>query len=213
MEYRVTNTALAEAKLLEVLSISLHNSGIRNIAMSDNSGSINSKVRVLIARTFHTEKLYAAMGNVRDGIVSMPSVQAIADEVRGKEWQIAHQTLRTKLNEIVRLSSANAIKLALSDLYQKARGLASASEAAMVVSQKSLEEMNSRGENVQVLKLALEVIKLKARFQSYSAVADELEGVIGKSEIQKLASGNTGAGDFADSQNNVVSLKAFANRK
>lgn len=151
--------------------------------MSENTTpTLNSRLRVLIAKTYRAEKLYASMLNVGEGgLPSGASLNKLANDVRAKEWQVQHEQLRSGLNELVRLGHHAAVLDHLEVLHEEyyARYMESSNSLARGVA--ALVETARRQEFAHVLKLSLDMARYKARSQACKVIADELAALIEES--------------------------------
>jgi hypothetical protein len=72
--------------------------------------TLHSRLRVLVAKTFRAEKLYASMKNsncVENGEIQ--KITELANTVRADVWQQSHGKLRRALNSPLSKGSGNAL--------------------------------------------------------------------------------------------------------
>ena len=157
--------------------------------MAENClSTLNSRLRVLIAKTFRAEKLYASLLNVGDsahsigaGPVGAASLTKLANDVRAREWQASHEQLRASLNELVRMSNSSAILDHLQVIYEQYYAKFVESGTALDRGISALVDTARRQEFAHVLKLSVEMTRHKARAQACKVIADELAALIGES--------------------------------
>lgn len=142
--------------------------------------TLHSRLRVLVARTFRAEKLYGSVKNLRElKALNSPEFSSdLANEMRGQEWQRSHAHLRTSLNEILALGNASEMLKQLTKLrnifyshYQNAEVLLQRSAA-------ELEESTNRQEYAHAMRLAIELVRQKARSQSCRLITEELGAIL-----------------------------------
>ena len=141
--------------------------------------TLNSRLRVLVAKTFRAEKLYSSIRNSRgEKLASVTSLSEMANDIRAKEWQKSHFQLRTALNDIIALGSSSAVLAELLNLRE--RFLAKAEESARAVSKgtETLLETAKRHEFAHIFRISVELIRYKARAQANSVIADEIAAVL-----------------------------------
>ena len=154
------------------------------------SATLNSRLRVLVAKTFRAEKLYSSIRNTkRDTSVALSSVSEAANELRAKEWQKSHYELRLALNEILNLGTTSEQSKHLLMLRERFANRVEESAAGIEKAVDSLSETANRQEFAHVLKLSLELIRLKACAQSNKVIAEELTALLSKSGRTTDASG------------------------
>lgn len=147
------------------------------------SATLNSRLRVLVAKAFRAEKLYGAAktSKQRDAFLAHTSVSDAAQGLRAKEWQKSHYELRASLNNILALGSS--MEQAKQLLLLKACYESRAQEHTAVVKKivATVKETVERQEFAHVLKLALELIRLKAISQSSKVISEELAAILNRS--------------------------------
>jgi hypothetical protein len=148
-----------------------------------STATLNSRLRILVAKAFRAEKLYgAAKGNkLREAMASQTTITDAAQELRAKEWQKTHYELRVALNNILSLgnSKEQATQLALLKSRFETRAEEHVSAVRKLV--ENLKETADRHEFAHVLKLAMELIRLKAVAQSSKVITEELQAVLSRS--------------------------------
>lgn len=141
--------------------------------------TLNSKLRVLVARTFRAEKLYASMRNVSHVRTSnVANVIEVANDLRAKEWQGSHVHLRSALSDMLSLGNTKVSVQKLEELLCNFQSKAIESTNELGTKTEQLLESVRRQEFSNVLKLSIELICLKARAQANKAVVDELSSLI-----------------------------------
>ncbi len=151
--------------------------------MSSNA-TVNSRLRVLVARAFRAEKLYGASApNRPDKRLNYAQLAEAAGELRSKEWQKAYYQLRASLNDLLALGSPQATVDGVIAL--RLEFLKRTEEAAQFVEHASseLQDAAARQEFSHLFKLTLELIRQKAVAQSSRAVCDELGAVLKASGV------------------------------
>ena len=134
--------------------------------------TLNSRLRILVAKTYRAERMYASMRNSAGA--SAPSMTTVANEVRASEWQLSHEQLRRSLSAMVQRSGTSAIADELEALLGKFSRKVSASKKALEQGTEFAKRSLGRKEYTEVLNGALDLVKHKARVQSCSLVVDEL---------------------------------------
>jgi len=160
--------------------------------MSD-SPTINSRLRVLIAKTFRAEKLYSSLRKPQSQTPANNSqLSEMANELRAREWQRAHTKLRTNLNDILDIKHTNKVATEVLKLKEFFQIESDKCNAALDQSLKLLVDSAKREEFVHSLKVSFELIRLKARMQASHAISEELSAILG-------ASGKQGKTPISDS--------------
>ena len=155
-----------------------------------NAATLNSRLRVLVAKTFRAEKLYSSIRNKkRSDSLSVSALSEVANEVRAREWQSVHYQLRTALNDI--LSQCNNSQQSKELLLLREQFGKRAQEAALDVEKgvQQLHDTAKRQEFAHVFKLSLELVRHKARAQANKVIAEELTSLLSKSGRSTDASG------------------------
>jgi len=146
--------------------------------------TLNSRLRVLVAKTYRAEQLYSSIRNVQLG--SYPSLSEVANDVRAKVWQQAYAELRADLNELLMLPGNRQIIEKILQLRFKFE--ARAQEAVAVVSSgvEQLSTSAERNEFAHTLKLSMELVEQKARGQANQVIADELGELLDASKRNQV---------------------------
>ena len=71
--------------------------------------TLNSRLRVLVAKTFRAEKLYGAIRNKNDSLITAATLSEIANDIRAQEWQRSHFRLRSALNDALSLPNSQLV--------------------------------------------------------------------------------------------------------
>ncbi|MDD2944139.1 MAG: hypothetical protein PHC51_14380, partial [bacterium] len=185
--------------------------------MSVGSSTLTSKIRVLVARTYKAEKLYASMRGMRD--ISTAEAERVlsqmSNDIRSREWQGAHQELRHRLNEILRLGgSQRSIALEeLGNVYQSFIRRLRESELALQHGATVVTESAKRLEYSVVLKMAFELVRHKARAQACQAIVDELESVLNFAGKKQLPTTDTSGDSTTSEDSKVISFSPSLMRK
>ena len=174
--------------------------------MSDST-TINSRLRVLIAKTFRAEKLYSSMKN---GGFSEQTEHArlleLANNARAEVWQVSHAKLRKILNDILGQKSGSSVTdevAKLRDEFQRASVIA---QQDLVKAKANLEDTNNREEFTHSMRISLSLVRLKALCQANQIVADELTSIL-QSSRKASSDSNKGDSDFSYlSEENTASL-------
>lgn len=145
--------------------------------MSANQ-TLNSRLRVLVAKTFRAEKLYASMKNsscIENGEIQ--KLAEFANTVRADVWQQAHAKLRRSLNDILSKINREDIIESLIDLRNSFIQTSLQSKTLMDKSRSTLLELAAKDEYAHTLKSSLELIRYKAQMQASQIIADELSAI------------------------------------
>lgn len=153
--------------------------------MNGAGATINSRIRVLVARTFKAEKLYASM-SFPDGVGTGFSLDNVANDLRADAWLRCHKQLRAMLNETLKLSGSSAMVSRLAIIKQQFINKANCEEAKIAEKAKLLMDSATRQEYASCLQFSLELVESKACAQASRVIIDEVSGVLS-------ASGNAGA--------------------
>lgn len=144
--------------------------------------TLNSRLRILVAKTFKAEKLYASVRNAQSfRFEGSQSATEIANEIRAREWQDAHGQLRTVLNEVLGYGATQQMIARLLKLRNEFLAEAEKHFQAVEMGIKAINETARRQEFAYVLKLSAELIRHKARGQACKVIADELNAVLDSS--------------------------------
>ncbi|MCC6934026.1 MAG: hypothetical protein IT292_12380 [Deltaproteobacteria bacterium] len=191
---------------------------IVKVFMASTPTTLNSRLRVLIAKSFRAEKLYASMKNDRGALLpDTGKVIDFANTIRAEVWQQTHCQLRKALNEIVLLGSSTAILKSLVELYNEMLSLIEKHNVSISELTVRLKEDSARHEFVHCLKLSVDLIRCKSFIQVNQLIADELHEIIRHSrkgevvfsespELEELQSGE----DFLGVADNVIPFKRKA---
>lgn len=164
--------------------------------MSDYS-SLHSRLRILVAKTFKAERLYASMRNSGAGQTERHNpVLDLSNDARAREWQRCHFIFRQILNDV--LAGCSRASLSAEVLKVRDRFRAEAKAAAQEVRSggKKVVEAAGREEFSQMVKLSLELVRAKARVEASNLIADELDSVLGTAQ-RKACSDSPGLEEFS----------------
>jgi hypothetical protein len=146
--------------------------------------TLNSRLRILVAKAFRAEKLYSTVNNSRtentrtERLTNMGALAEAASDIRAREWQRSHYQLRTALNDVLSLGNTSAVArevVALRETFLKR------SEDAVQLVDKGAEELIDtarRHEFAHIFKISVELIRHKAQAQACKVIADELSAVL-----------------------------------
>ncbi len=141
--------------------------------------TLNSRIRVLIAKTFRAEKLYSSIRSPRTERMSNNGTLAeLANDVRAKEWERSHYQLRVALNEILALGSNSSVLAEVLRLRERFHNAAQESSAAIENGMESVVDTVRRQEFAHAFKMCIELVRHKSRAQANKVVADELSAVL-----------------------------------
>ena len=77
--------------------------------MAENQ-TLHSRLRVLVAKTYRAEKLFASIRNTSDvRSLNFSFISDLANDLRSREWQNAHHELRERLNHILALGAGSVV--------------------------------------------------------------------------------------------------------
>lgn len=146
--------------------------------MSD-SATLHSRLRVLIAKSYRAEKLYASMKSSSGGrAASLASVSDIANDIRSKEWQQSHSKLRAILGDVLSETSGAELGLKVSRVQRVFAEEARENLREIEKGKQQLRDALSREEFAHALKLNLDLIREKARVQANTVISDELASLL-----------------------------------
>ncbi len=146
--------------------------------MSDGA-TLNSRLRVLIAKTFRAEKLYSSLRKQpAPNATSSTQLSEMANELRAKEWQKTHTKLRTTLNDILDLKNSTKMVSEVARLKDFFQAESDKCNSSLDESLDLLVDSSKREEFVHSLKLSFELIRIKARMQATHAIAEELNAIL-----------------------------------
>ena len=138
--------------------------------------TLNSRLRILVAKTFRAEKLYSSM---RNAYATKPiDSTEVANDLRAREWQRIHSDLRVALNDTLSLKSTNAIASRIICLRNHFSSQAQEASLALEKGTERLVASARRHEFAHTAKLSLEFVQRKAREQACQVVADELNEIL-----------------------------------
>jgi hypothetical protein len=141
--------------------------------------TLNSRLRVLVAKTFRAEKLYSSIPSTHGEKLTNVSVLAqTANDIRAKEWQRTHYQLRTALNEILSEGSSSTLTADIVALRQRFVDRATESGDAVEVGVDSIMDTAARHEFAHIFRLSVEMIRYKARAQASRVIAEELSAAL-----------------------------------
>ena len=144
-----------------------------------SSPTLNSRLRVLVAKTFRAEKLYASVRNVEGGKFSTAAgLTEIANDVRAKEWQRCYYQLRQELNDLLSAGAPSLLAETIARLATEFKARAIESAEAINDGSQTLIEATKLHEFAKASKLSIELVKHKARTQAQTAIAEELFAVL-----------------------------------
>ncbi len=141
--------------------------------------TLHSRLRVLVARTFKAEKLYASMQ--RKSSPSFPGPAALselANDIRAKEWQRIHAELRGAINDILENCPVGQVGTKVNQLKDEFLLLAKNSSQDFSENLESLLEAAKKEEFTRTAKKSMELVRFKARLQAAQAVSEELTGIL-----------------------------------
>lgn len=160
------------------------------------SHTLNSRLRVLVAKTFRAEKLYTSIRNLRaDKVASVATLSELANDIRAKEWQRSHYKLRISLNDILSLGSGAAAATQVALLRERFLAKTKESKTALEAGSKAMQETVKRGEYAHTLRLSVEMIRHKARAQANQVIVDELSSLLDASGRTKEVAGRSQISD------------------
>lgn len=178
--------------------------------MSQGSPTLNSRLRVLVAKTFRAEKLYSSMRCAGDGVAaSSTALVKIANDVRAKEWQVMHSELRAALNELIRVGNSSRVADELEVLYEQYYARFIESTAVLDRGVSALIETSRKQEFAQLLKISAEMIRHKARAQACKVIADELLALLDSVGRGRKSENLAGAFEMFSSDSDVDRTQAW----
>lgn len=187
--------------------------------------TLNSRIKILIARTYKAEKLFTNVRLGEEGEIKSNSFEQlnndeinatksnspaalVANDIRAKEWQRAHSELRNALNIMVANNSGSKLVEQVVDLKNQFElGLKTFIKD---LDARKLEVVHfiERNEFATALKGSIECIKLNARIQAFRVILNELSHLVVYKERLK-----TGEQDQSASKvlpDNVIPFKRRA---
>ena len=156
-----------------------------------SGATLNSRLRVLVARAFRAEKLYGSgtppvsgsAGGRSERKLTIPQLAEMAGELRAKEWQKCYYQLRTALNDLLSSGSAQVVLDGVLALRQQFREKMEVAAEFVERATPELQDAAGRHEFSLLLKLTMELIRQKAIAQSCRAISDELAAVLKASGV------------------------------
>lgn len=143
------------------------------------SQTLNSRLRILVAKAYRSEKLYSSVNGARSERQLSSSAQAeIASDARAKEWQRAYNQLRLAANDILSLGNPSHVARAVQSLRSSFLSKAEDSARLLAKGEEEVVETARRHEFAHIFKLSLELIKLKAQTQVFQLIAAELASLL-----------------------------------
>lgn|GEM_PF-5211366 len=147
--------------------------------MTGNQHTLNSRLRVLIAKTFKAEKLYSSLVKTHPSAkLGVVALSHLANDIRSKEWQKMHEDLRLGLNSLLRLGQTSTIANELEVVWTGFVEKLEESLADLQQGERALREACDRGEYSTALKISAELVRHKARSQSCKVIIDELKSLL-----------------------------------
>ena len=141
--------------------------------------TLNSKLRVLVAKTYRAEKLYSSIRNQRnEKSANAGALAEMANDVRAREWERSHYQLRIALNEILSLGSNSAVVAEILRLRERFYQSTAENTALLDTGTEALMENVKRHEFAHAFKLSLELVRCKAKAQAGKVIIDELSAVL-----------------------------------
>jgi hypothetical protein len=145
--------------------------------MSDTQ-TLNSRLRLLVAKSYRAERLYSSLRATDAGQRGVGPLSELTNDTRSREWQRCYFELRTGLNDILGQSAPAQVGQAVLALREKFLRRMEEDRLSIAQGIEALAESAQREEFAHSLKLALELVKCKARAQACKAVADEVTAVL-----------------------------------
>jgi hypothetical protein len=185
----------------------------------DSDGTLNSKLRVLVAKSYRAEKLYASIRNIKG--LDAANVSDMANDIRAREWQRAHAQFRSLLNDALSVSNNVSLSARVTSFYKKFLKLSKEAQQSVKDNKDKLLDTIKREEFANSLNLSLELIKLKARAQANKVIADELASTIqlgGKKLYELKTVMEEPSDDFEDTatkmvmNSKVIAISSFRRR-
>ena len=146
--------------------------------------TFNSRLRVLIAKTYKAEKLYASLRNNKE--VGVNAVAELANDVRAKEWGNLHCQLRSSLNDAVSLGNQTAVAVEIARILDGFNKIGDECVKIIGEATNALVETARQEEFAHSLKTALDLVRYKARAQAAKAISSELMSVLEASRRKNL---------------------------
>ncbi|MCB0360137.1 MAG: hypothetical protein KDD44_10885 [Bdellovibrionales bacterium] len=137
--------------------------------------TLHSRLRVLVAKAFRASQLYASMRTRRGDAVDLAEV---ANSIRANVWQKTHYEFQSSLNEALLGANPGQLSMKVQQLRDSYRKAADDASRAVAFQSSRLQEHVQRQEFATILKVSLELIRLKAQAQATRALADELASAL-----------------------------------
>lgn len=148
------------------------------------SPTFASRLRILIARSFRAEKVYAGLRvSDKPKISSVAALSEYANDLRAREWQRSHSELRSALNEMIKSGVSAETRDAVSELRKRFAQRASEARRAVEKGKEAIVEASAREEFAHVMKLSVELLRCKARAQADKSIADELGTLVDREVV------------------------------
>lgn len=176
--------------------------------------TINSRLRVLVAKTFRASQLYSSM---RTGREEPRNLGELANDVRAKVWHLTHSELQSALNDLLSLPPSE-VSTKVVHLKLKFEKASSRAEVSLEKGIERLVESAERREFATSLKSSVELVRLKAEMQANRVIADELAEILSgrsKGVEKELKSLEETESEKVDSKfpSNVVPLRRRSGSK
>ena len=167
--------------------------------MATSSTTLHSRLKVIIAKSFRAEKLYASMKNDR-GSASFEGTRVVdyANTIRAEVWQQTHYQLRKALSEIITLGNSSEIITALCGLFSEITALVDRHLKRIEELKSEIKEDCDRQEFVHCLKLSVDLVRCKSFIQVNQLIADELHEIIKYSKKASNSAKDTAPVECAD---------------
>ena len=161
--------------------------------------TINSKLRVLIAKTYQAEKLFLSMKSSGSAGFENKKLIELANNVRAEVWGSIHSDLRKSLNTIVGTDSQANIIAEVNKLKNSFLSVIDEKNRQLEKTTQILFEMGTRGEFFHTLKSSLELVRLKAAIQANHTIVEQLSSIIGVSSANHKSLPEISSEDFDES--------------
>lgn len=146
--------------------------------------TLNSRLRVLVAKAFRAEKLHASGNSARTERLSNPAaISEAASEIRAKEWQRSHYQLRTSLNDILNIGNNSEVIKKILELSEQfmARNVDAINQIEKGINE--IAAASRKNEFAHIFKISSELIRYKAQAQACKVIADELCAVLDQQHV------------------------------
>ena len=143
-----------------------------------STSTISSRLRKLVAKVFHAEKLYSSVAGT--SVLKSTLLSEITNDLRAREWSKTHSELRQALNGILSEGGDSAayrrrVVALRGSFLNRLKDIESLAARETELLQKSLD----RRSYSHLLKISITLNRLKARAQSVNAIVQELSSVLG----------------------------------